>query len=127
MQNLAEIICTELHTPEGRNLQERCLESMILMERFRGRTDAVEICSSTADADVRPEIIARLADTLASFVRSYPEHPDIGSAVWALGKLCDLRFAALFENVLLPSGAYSEFARDQAAIALDDLTYSNSA
>ena len=125
MRNLVEIICAEFQTPEGRNLQERCLESMILIERSRGRSDAVEIAPNTADADIRPEVITRLADTLASFVRAFPQHPDVGSAVWALGKLCDARLTSLFEHVLSPSSNYSESTHSQARVALEDLAFNS--
>ena len=123
MKNIIEIICHDFASPDGRNLQERCLESMVLMERFRGVGTVDEIVPDTADADISPDSITRLAETLAAFIATFPQHPDVGSATWALGKLREPRFIPLFERIIATDSAYNEFARRQATVSLEDINY----
>jgi len=94
---------------------------MVLMERFRGVDTVADLVPSTADADLSVEAIAGLADALATFITACPQHPDVGSAVWALGKLRDPRFIPLFERIMAADSGYEEFARDQAMVSLQDL------
>jgi hypothetical protein len=121
VKNIIELICRDLASPDGRNLQQCCLQSMVLMERYRGIGTEDEIAPETADADISSAKIARLAESLATFIASYPHHADVGSATWALGKLRKSDFAPLFEKVLSASGGYDHFARHQAVVALQDL------
>ena len=88
MRALASIIAQELESPIGRSLQERLLEAMFLMERSRG-VDAGwrDVVPQVGDADVGTDSIAHLARALRTFVESHPQHPDVGSAIWALGAL----------------------------------------
>ena len=94
---------------------------MALMERFRGVGTVDEIVPDTADADISIEAITRLADALATFITASPQHPDVASAAWALGKLREPRFVPLFERIIAADSAYNEFARHQAIISLQDL------
>src|SRR5579883_2066740 len=123
MKNLAEVIAKEFRNPEGRNLQERCLESMVLMERYRRMPTVTEIVPNTIDADISSESISSLADALAEFIKAFTEHPDVGSAIWALGKFGAPRFATLFEAVLATDSRYNEFAQHQATISLENLGF----
>ena len=123
MKNIIEIICHDFASPDGRNLQERCLESMVLIERFRGGGTVDQIVPDTADADISPDAITHLAEALATFIATFPHHPDVGSATWALGKLREPRFIPLFERVISTDSAYNEFARHQAIVSLEDLNH----
>jgi hypothetical protein len=66
MKNFVEVIANELRDPEGRDLQERCLESMVLMERYRKMSTVTEIVPNTIDADISFESISSLADGCGS-------------------------------------------------------------
>ena len=122
MIDLADIIARELAAPDGRDLQERLLQAMFMMERFRG-IDAGwrDIVSDVAEADVGAAAIERLARALRQFIQAHHAHPDVGSAIWALGKLRVSVDAELYEVVLSVESPYSQAARDQAACALEDL------
>ena len=93
------------------------------MERFRGVGTVDEIVPDTTDADISPDAITHLAETLATFIATFPHHSDVGSAIWALGKLRDRRFISLFERVISTASGYDEFARRQANISLEDLNH----
>ena len=123
MIDLAATVIRDLEAPERKDLQERMLEAMLMMERHRGVPVDVEIAPDVADADVSSPIIHRLADALEKFIRTFPRHRDVGSAIWALGRLRDPRHADLFLAVTDPSSAYNEWARDQALCALEDQGY----
>ncbi len=123
MKNLAELIANALRNPKGLDLHERCLESMVLMERYRGRSTVTEIVPNTIDADITPATITHLAEALARFIKDHPDHPNVGSAIFALGTLAEPRFAELFERVLTPGSGYNDFARDQAIVSLENLGY----
>jgi hypothetical protein len=120
MQTLAHIIAQDLASPGGRSLQERLLEAMFLMERSRG-VDAGwrDVVPHIGDADVGADSIAHLARALRIFVESYPQHPDVGSAIWALGALRAEEDAQLFEAVLRDGSEYGSHAREQAQCALE--------
>ena len=120
MRALASIIAQELESPIGRSLQERLLEAMFLMERFRG-IDAGwrDVVPQINDADVGTDSIAHLARALRTFVESHPQHPDVGSAIWALGALRADEDARLFEAVLREDSRYGSHAREQAQRALE--------
>jgi hypothetical protein len=117
---LAEIISGELATPNGRNLQERLLQSMFMMERHRG-IDAGwrEVVAEVRDADVGAPAIGRLAESLRVFICSHKDHPNVASAIWALGALRADEDADLFAAILGENSGYDNFARDQAACALE--------
>jgi hypothetical protein len=117
---LADIIASELATPRGRSLQERLLQAMFMMERFRG-VDAGcgDTIADVAAADISGAAVGRLAEALRIFIRSNKDHPDVGSAIWALGALRADEDADLFSAVLDEKSAYDSFARDQAACALE--------
>ena len=118
---LADIISTELGEPAGRDLQERLLQAMFMIERYRG-IDAGwrDTVAQVADADVSEEAITRLADSLRVFIRLQKQHPDVGSAIWALGKLRAPEDRAIYEDVLAEGSGYSTFARNQSMVALED-------
>jgi hypothetical protein len=120
MRALADIIARELANPTGHSLQERLLEAMFMMERFRG-IDAGwdEVVPQIGDADVGADAIARLAQALRTFVESHPEHPDVGSAIFALAALRADEDAELFETVLRDGSEYDSHAREQAQCALE--------
>ncbi len=120
MTALGDIIANELAAPQGRNLQERLLQAMFMMERYRG-IDAGwrEVVGEVRDADIRTGAISRLADALRIFIRSPKEHPDVGSAIWALGALRADEDADLFAAVLAASSGYGAHAREQAQCALE--------
>jgi hypothetical protein len=120
MRTLAEIIAQELATPLGRNLQERFLEAMFLMERSRG-VDAgwSDVVPHIGDADVGVDSISHLAKALRTFIQSHPEHPNVGSAIWALGALRADDDAGLFKAVLRTDSGYGPHAREQAQCALE--------
>src|ERR1043165_3035391 len=112
---LGDIIAEELATPEGRDLKERLLQAMFMMERYRGIDDGWrDVVAEVRDADIRPRAIDKLAETLRRFVLSHKEHPDVGSAIWALGVLRDDDDADLFDAVLRPDSGYGSHAREQA-------------
>jgi len=98
---LGDVIANELRAPQGKNLQERLLQAMFMMERYRG-IDAGwrEVVAEVGEADIGTSAIERLAEALRLFARSYKEHPDVGSAIWALGALRADEDAVLFEAVL---------------------------
>jgi hypothetical protein len=116
---LGEMIVQELANPTGRNLQERLLEAMFMMERFRG-VDAGwrDVVPHVGDADIGDESIRRLGQALRTFIESHRDHPDVGSAVCALGALRADEDARLFEAVLRDGSEYDSFAREQAQCAL---------
>ena len=120
MRPLADIIAQELASPVGRSLQERLLEAMFMMERFRG-IDAGwdEVVPQIGDADVGADAIGRLAQSLRTFVESHPQHPDVGSAIFALAALRADDDAQLFEAVLRDDSGYGSHAREQAHCALE--------
>ena len=120
MRALADIIAQELASPLGRSLQERLLEAMFLMERSRG-IDAGwrDVVPHIGDADIGVDAIARLARALRTFVELHPQHPDVGSAIWALGALRADDDAKLFEAVLRDGSEYDLHAREQALCALE--------
>jgi hypothetical protein len=117
---LGDTIANELAAPPGRDLQERLLQAMFMMERYRG-IDAGwrEVVAEVADADVRAAAINRLAEALRVFIRSHQQHPDIGSAIFALGALRAGEDAALFSAVLGADSGYGPHARAQAQCALE--------
>lgn len=90
MHALGDTIAQELASPVGRNLQERLLEALFLMERFRGVDAGWRDLPQVGDADVSADAIARLAQALRIFIQSYRDHPDVGSAIWGAncGKRC---------------------------------------
>lgn len=124
MISLADTIAGDLADPVGRDLQERLLQAMFLMERFRG-VDAGwrEVVAEIAEADISEQAIARLTEALEKFIREYPKHSDAGSAVWALGKLHSPAHIALFAQVADPKFGYDDWARKQALCALENHGY----
>ncbi len=117
---LADIIADELAKPDGHILQDRLLQAMFMFERFRGiNAGWRDIVSEVAEADVSPDAISRLAQALRTFILTHKHHPDIGSAIFALGKLRADEDAALFEAVLKDSSEYGTFAREQAQFILN--------
>jgi hypothetical protein len=122
MTDLAGTIAQDLASPEKKDLQERLLQAMFLMERYRGVDGGGRVAvSDVADADVSDSAIGRLAEALRRFVRTQPAHPDVGSAIWALGKLRAAQDAPIFDEVIVAGSGYSQCARDQAKCALEDL------
>ena len=119
---LADRIAGDLAAPKGRSLQEPLLQAMFLMERYRGIDagwrDAV---SEVSDADVSDQAIHHLAEGLRGFVRNHKDHPDVGSAVWALSKLRAVEDAALYRYVLEEKSGYGAHAHEQAKCALEDI------
>src|SRR3954465_1886148 len=107
MIDLATAVIRDLEAPEGKDLQERMLEAMLMVERYRGVSVDVEIAPDVADADVSRPIIDRLAGALEKFILAFPRHRDAGPAIWALGKLRDPRHADLFLAVTESSSAYN--------------------
>ena len=65
--------------------------------------------------------IARRALTLSA-VRNQKEHPDVGSAVWALSKLRAPEDAVLYRYVLDEKSGYGAHAHHQAKCAMEDIT-----
>jgi succinyl-diaminopimelate desuccinylase len=63
----------------------------------------------------------QLRDALIRFVRRRMEHPEMGMAVWALGKLHDPELRALFDEVLEHHLERDPNALYQALIALQNL------
>ena len=120
MRALGDIIAQELANPLGRSLQERLLEAMFMMERSRG-VDAGwrDVVPQIGDADVGPDSIAQLALALRTFVESHPQHPDVGSAIWALAALRADEDAEIFEAVVRDGSGYGSHAREQAQCALE--------
>jgi len=119
---LADIIAEELARPVGRPLQERLLQSMFMIELHRGINDGWrEVVREVSDADVVEQAIGRLAEALRFFIRSHKDHPDVGSAIWALGKLRAPQDAVIYEAVLASGSGYSTFSREQATCALEDI------
>ena len=117
---LADIIADELTNPVGRNLRERLLQAMFMMERFRGKDAGWrDVVSEVADADIGADAIARLAQALRRFIVSHKDHPDVGTAIWALGALYADEDAALFDLVLADGSGYGTFAREQAQCILE--------
>jgi hypothetical protein len=121
MIDLGAIIIRELDSPQGRDLQERMLEAMLMMERHRGIPVDVTVSPNVGDADVGELVIKSLADALEKFIRAFPGHRDVGSAVWALGKLREERYSALFATIAEENSGYCDWARDQALCALADM------
>jgi hypothetical protein len=96
------------------------VEAMFMMERFRGiNAGWRDLAPRVGEADVDANSIAHLAQALRKFIQSHAGHPDVGSALWALGALCADEDAALFEAVLRDDSKYDSFARDQAQCALE--------
>lgn len=120
MRALSDIIAQELANPVGRSLQERLLEALFMMECSRG-VDAGwrDVVPQIGDADVGSHSIAHLARALRTFVESHPQHPDVGSAIWALGALRADEDAEIFETVLRDGSGYGSHAREQAQCALE--------
>jgi hypothetical protein len=120
MLALGDIIVQELGNPTGRSVRERLLEAMFMMERFRcvdaGWRDVVP---HVGEADVGADSIRRLANALRTFIVFHRDHPDIGSAIWALAALRADEDATLFEAVLRDESEYGSFAREQAQRALE--------
>ena len=121
---LADIIARELAEPEGRDLQERLVQAMFMMERYRG-IDAGwrDTVTQVADADISEQAITRLAVSLRVFIRTQKNHPDVGTAVWVLGKLRAPDDREIYEVVLAEGNGYSKFARDQSTVALEAFKY----
>jgi hypothetical protein len=117
---LGDIIAEDLGAPQGRNLQKRLLQAMFMMERYRG-IDAGwrDVVAEVGDADISTGAINRLAEALRAFIRSHKEHPDVGSAIWALGALRADEDAVLFSAVLSPESGYGSHGREQAQCALE--------
>ncbi len=95
-------------------------QAMFMMERSRG-VDAGwrDVVPQIGDADVGEDSIAHLARALRIFVESHPQHPDVGSAIWALGALRADGDAEIFEAVLRDGSGYGSHAREQAQCALE--------
>ena len=117
---LADIVADEPAAPPGRNLQERLLHAMFMMERHRG-IDAGwrDLVADVADADLGSVPIGRLAAALRVFIRSHMDHPQVGAAVVALAALRVDRDADLFATVVGENSGYDSYARHQAACALE--------
>jgi hypothetical protein len=116
---LADIIAHELANPVGRSLSERLLQAMFMMERFRGKDAGWrDLVSEVADADIGADAIAHLAQALRRFIVAHRNHPDVGTAIWALGALYADEDAQLFDSVLADGSGYSTFAREQAKFIL---------
>jgi len=120
MITLADIIANALAKPDGHILQERLLQAMFLFERFRG-IDAGwrDVVAEVAEADISADAISRLAQALRKFIVLHKHHPDVGSAICALGKLRADEDATIFEAVLKDGSEYDKFARQQAQCILD--------
>ena len=120
MTALGDIIADELAAPQGRGLQERLLQAMFMMERYRG-IDAGwrEVVSEVRGADISTEAVNRLAEALRGFIRYHKHHPDVGSAIWALGALRADEDADLFAAVLTAESGYDTHAREQAQCAIE--------
>jgi hypothetical protein len=71
-------------------------------------------------ADLFDEAVRRRQE-LVRFVEAQPDHPNVPTAVWALGKLFDKELKPLFEEVLRHHVEGDSGALYQAIIALDNL------
>jgi hypothetical protein len=123
MTNLGDAIIRDLQATSPNDLRERLLEAMFMMERYRGAVcTGIDCVPHVIDADVGEAAIERLSEALESFIRTHPNHIDVGSAVWALGSRRDPKYVALFQTITEPTNGYTEWAREQASAALSYVT-----
>jgi hypothetical protein len=89
-------VISELRSLRSPNIRETLLESTLLIEKFTGTGDWRGISSNVDDAEVPSDLIAELRQTLINFARTHPEHPDVGTAIWALSKFFDESLRGFF-------------------------------
>lgn len=68
----------------------------MLIEKSRGLSSYCGVSPSVDSAEVTPETITDLRIALLEFAQRHREHPDVGSALWALGKLHDSSLRIFF-------------------------------
>jgi len=89
MRDCTQKVISELRTLQSPDIRETLLESTLLIEKYTGSGDWRGISSNVDDAEISAEAIAELRQALIDFTRKHPEHPDVGTAIWALSKLFD--------------------------------------
>ena len=70
----------------------------MLIEKFRGLSGYRGVSSAVDTAEVTQDSITDLRAALIGFAQRHREHPDVGSALWALGKLHDQSLRTFFLN-----------------------------
>jgi hypothetical protein len=89
MQDCIQRVVTDLRTDELSDIRERLLEAALLIEKFKGMVGWQGISAAVDEAVVSPESIADLRAKLIDFAQHRRELPDVGTALWALGRFRD--------------------------------------
>lgn len=82
-------VIIELRTPESPEIRGALLDAALLIENGTGGDDYHHISPAMDREKVRPESIPLLRLGLIQFAQQNREHPDVGSAIWALSRLKD--------------------------------------
>ena len=98
MSQFIDLILSELdRRPPKDDLHEECLAAKEAILKFRDTGEGVpELIPHLENTAITGTDVAALTTALKSFVLSCPDHPSIGSAIWALSKLDDHALAPFF-------------------------------
>jgi hypothetical protein len=122
MSSCVRKVVDALDTGDDPDIRERLLEATLLIEKFTGSGDYRRVSPAVDSAEVMAQSIAELRTALINFARSRPEHPDVGSAIWALGKFRDDSLREFFLTELHRHWQARRFhPTSQADCALGDL------
>lgn len=98
MPDCIQRVIADLRDGVSPDIRERLLEAALLIEKSRGLCSYLGISRAVDAAEVTREGISELRVALIEFAKRQREHPDVGSAIWALGKLHDVSLRTFFLN-----------------------------
>jgi hypothetical protein len=96
MQNCVQRVISVLREQKQQDMQERLLEAGLLIEKSRGLSSYRGISSVVDEANFTSGEIEELRLALIHFLEDNREHPDVGSALFALGRFQDKALKSFF-------------------------------
>ena len=119
MKDLIHIVTAEIRAGISADFQQTLLRAALLIEKFCGSGDWQGIEEELDDAEASERSFVELRDTLMTFARCQREHPDVGTALWALGKAWQSSLREFFLNEMrVHLAAKRFFPLSQAECAL---------
>ena len=119
MKDLIQLIIREVRAGESPEFQQTLLRAALLFEKFYRSGGWRGIEMEVDDAEVSEELIRELRESLITFAKGNREHPDTGSALYALSKCwgCPLRDFFLTEmRIHLDAGRLFPLSQAEAAL-----------
>jgi hypothetical protein len=115
-------VIADLQNGDASDIRKRLLEATLLIEKSRGLPCYRGVSPVVDAAEITPEKITELRAALIHFAQRHREHADVGSALWALGKLHDGSLRTFFLNEMRHHlQAHRHHPVSQADCALEEL------